>query len=236
MRAAAEKVVSVAADAIAARGRFTWALSGGSTPKKLYALLASVPFVGRIEWDRVHFFWGDERCVPPEHPDSNYRMAKDALLSAVHPPSGNVHRMPGEAEPETGAAAYEATLRRVFFDTFGTKGDVPRFDLVLLGMGPDGHTASLFPGAPTLGETRRWVVPTHVQQTIPDRLTMTLPVLNGAAHVAFLVAGADKAERVRDVIERSPGTDLPSQLIRPVRGQVQWLLDAPAAALLRRSS
>lgn len=234
MHAAAEKVVALAAEALAARGRFTWALSGGSTPRKLYSLLATVPYVGRVDWDRVHLFWGDERCVPPNHPESNYRMVRETLLAGIHPPAGNVHRMPGEAEPAAGAATYEATLRRVFFDTFGgpAEGGFPRFDLVLLGMGSDGHTASLFPGTPATSEARRWVVWTEVQQLVPFRLTLTLPVLNAAAHALFLVSGADKAERAREALRADAESSPPAARVRPVRGEVTWFLDAPAAARL----
>jgi 6-phosphogluconolactonase len=240
MHAAAEKIITLAAEAIGARGRFAWALAGGSTPRRLYSLLSSAPYTGRVDWDRVYFFWGDERCVPPDHPDSNYGMARDAFLTAVHPPPNNLHRMPGEAEPSTGAAIYEATLRQVFARTFGgpSPGGFPRFDLVLLGMGNDGHTASLFPGTPALGEAQRWVVSTHVEQPVPFRLTLTLPVLNAAANVLFLVAGADKAERVAEVLAPPVGlvddepSSLPSRRVRPARGQLTWLLDAPAASRL----
>jgi 6-phosphogluconolactonase len=242
MHAAAEKVVTTATTAVAARGRFMWALSGGSTPRGLFSMLARAPYVGRVEWDRVHFFWGDERCVPAEHPDSNYRMARETLLDIVHPPAANVHRMQGELAPPAGAAAYETTLRRVFFDTAASNPEaqnttLPRFDLVLLGMGNDGHTASLFPGEPTLAEKERWVVATHVNQAIPDRMTVTLPVLNAAAHVVFLVAGADKAARLGEIFGANTGAPrLPAQMIRPVRGELQWLLDAPAAAAIPRAT
>lgn len=238
MHAAAEKVIAVATEALAARRRFTWALSGGSTPRRLFSLLSAVPYAGRIDWDRVHFFWGDERCVPPDHPESNYRLANETLLSAIHPPSGNVHRMPGEVEPAAGAARYEALLRRAFFDTFGavTEGGLPRFDLVLLGMGTDGHTASLFPGTPAAAEVHRWVVPTRVEQAVPHRLTLTFPVINAAAHVMFVVSGADKADRVREVLAQQRAVDiepsLPAARIRPVSGELAWLLDAKAAGRL----
>lgn len=238
MHAAAEKIVTVATEALSARKRFTWALSGGSTPHQLFSLLAGVPYAGRIDWDRVHFFWGDERCVPSEHPESNYRMATETLLSAIHPPAGNVHRMPGEAEPSAGAARYEATLRRAFFDTFGavTERGLPRFDLVLLGMGTDGHTASLFPGTAASAETNRWVMPVRVDQPVPHRLTLTFPVINAAAHVLFVVSGADKADSVRETLAQQRATDtepsLPAARVRPVRGQLAWFLDAKAAARL----
>jgi 6-phosphogluconolactonase len=232
MQAAAEQVVTTATAALAARGRFTWALAGGSTPRRLYKLLASPPFVGRIDWDRVHFFWGDERSVPPDHADSNYRMARDTLLDVVHPPPANVHRMPGEEPPSEGAHNYEAVLRRTF-ETLGvwSVDGLPRFDLMLLGMGPDGHTASLFPGFPEVEERGRWVLPVHVDQTIASRMSLSLPVINAAAHVTFLVAGADKAPKVEEVLSsKDDGVLLPAARVRPTDGDVTWLLDAAAAA------
>lgn len=238
MHAAAERIAGLAADAIGARGRFTWALAGGSTPRRLYSLLATPPYAERIAWGSVEFFWGDERSVPPTHPDSNYGMASETLLSAVQAPPEHVHRMPGELAPSAGADAYEATLRGLFARD-PREGAFPRFDLVLLGMGPDGHTASLFPGAPAVEETRRWVVSTRVDQPVPHRLTLTLPVLNAAANVLFLVAGADKAERVAQVLAAPPAglpadsaSSLPSAKVRPVRGELAWFLDSAAAARL----
>jgi 6-phosphogluconolactonase len=227
-RAAADEVIAAAQDAIARRGRFTIALSGGHTPRGLYTTLAAGGDGGsRIAWDHVHLFWGDERHVPPDHPDSNYRMAREALLDRVAVPPANVHRIPAEDPDAARAAArYEEELRR-FFELDGTS--VPRFDLVLLGLGRDGHTASLFPGTAALADTTRLVVAAHVPALGTDRITLTLPVLNHAACALFLVSGPEKAAVVHKVLEEPGATPLPAQRIRPA-GRLVWLLDAAAAA------
>lgn len=236
MREAANLVVESAANSIAARGRFTWTLAGGSTPRSLYALLARPPHVDRISWDSVHFFWGDERCVPPDHAQSNFRMARESLLDTVQPAADHVHRMPGEAEPAAGAEAHERHLRRFFSANGSDPGVPPRMDLVLLGLGPDGHTASLFPGATALRETERWVIATHVDQAVSWRLSLTLPVLNRARHVAFLVVGTEKAGAVRAVLSgRADGDVLPAGRVAPEDGEVSWFLDAAAAAEIGES-
>src|SRR6478672_9426356 len=179
---AAEEFASQATAAVRSRGRFTVALSGGSTPRSLYSLLATK---ASLPWDKIYFFFGDERHVPPDNPESNYRMAKESLLSKVPIPAENIFRVPAEnADANQAAEAYEQTLRR-FFNT--APGSFPRFDLVLLGMGPDGHTASLFPGTAALQENTRWFVSNWVEKFKTDRLTLTLPVLNSAAVVTFLV-------------------------------------------------
>jgi 6-phosphogluconolactonase len=234
MRAAAERIVSCASAAIAARGRFSWVLSGGNTPQRLYMLLATKDYASRIDWARVHFFWGDERCVPPDHPDSNYRMARESLFDVVKPPPENVHRMHGEREPAQAAEAYAAVLR----EFFGLPGGVPpHFDLILLGMGDDGHTASLFPGSAALLEEERWVVANWAEKLGTWRLTFTLPVLNAARRVAFLVAGADKAGRLAQLFSREPGgAPLPAQLVRPASGEAEWCVDAQAGANLGQAS
>lgn len=232
MEAAAERITELAEQSIARHGQFTWVLSGGDTPRPLYKLLASGSFAKRIDWRHVHFFWSDERCVPPDDPESNYLMAKDTLLDAVQPPSGNVHRMHGEEEPDRAAASYERLLRE-FFDA---RGDAPppRFDLVLLGMGADGHTASLFPGTPPLHEKTRWARANQVPGSASWRLTLTPPAINAAAQIVFLVLSAQKADRLAQVFRGTPidGEPLPVQLIRPVRGEVAWMVDADAAAHL----
>lgn len=248
MRAAAERVVDLAEQAVGARGRFDWALAGGSTPAQLYSLLASDEFRPRIDWRRVHFFWGDERCVAPDHAQSNYRMARLSLLDVVGPPAAHVHRLQGELEPALAARAYERELEEHFELSVG--GGFPRFDLILLGMGADGHTASLFGGTAALAETRRWVVDNQVPDLGTVRLTVTLPLLNAAAHVLFLVAGADKAAQLGAVLPaaRSLGTSfaassgaagpeevVPAARVRPSSGELEWLLDASAGALLPRS-
>jgi 6-phosphogluconolactonase len=227
-RAAAEELVGAAARAVAARGRFTLALSGGSTPRRLYALLADpgAPFRGRIPWDRTHVFFGDERSVPPDHPDSNYRMARGALLD--HIAAASVHRIRGE---EPGAAdAYEAELRRFFRIPAG--GAPPRLDLVLLGLGPDGHTASLFPGTPAVDETSRWTASPFVPRLGTRRVTLTLPVLDRAREVLFLVSGGEKAPALARVLAAAPGAAaLPAALVRPAGGAV-WIVDEAAANAL----
>jgi len=216
-RAGAERFVRCARQAVAARGRFAVALSGGSTPRALHRILAAEPLRSQVPWDRVEVFWGDERCVPPDHPDSNYRMARETLLDAVPIPPARVHRMAGEDPDHTAAAAaYEAELARVLGGTPG--GAPPVFDLIFLGMGPDGHTASLFPGTAALAERTRWVVANHVPKFaggMADRITFTYPLLNRAAQVVFLVAGADKAATLREVLEGPADPErLPSQAVR----------------------
>jgi 6-phosphogluconolactonase len=226
-QAAADEFVRQANAAIASKGRFTVALAGGSTPKGLYSLLAAK---AALPWDKIYFFFGDERHVPPDNPESNYRMAREALLSKVPIPAQNIFRVPAE-NPDAAQAAqtYEDTLRRFFppAEAF------PRFDLILLGMGPDGHTASLFPGSKALQEKSRWVVSNWVEKFKTDRITLTLPVLNNAAVVMFLAAGEDKTETLKEVLQGTkPGEQFPSKLIRPTNGQLIWLVDQAAAAAL----
>jgi 6-phosphogluconolactonase len=228
-RAAADQFVGLARDAIRARGRFSVVLSGGSTPQALYALLAADEFASRIEWPLVYVFWGDERCVPPDHPDSNYRMAKESLLGAVPLPPENILRMRGETDPSLAADEYEQILR-----TFFQGAKLPRFDLIWLGMGDDGHTASLFPGTPALVERTRWVVENYVEARQSWRITLTTVAINAAETIIFLVSGASKAERFREVLKGpyQPHV-LPSQLVKPLDGQLFWMVDRAAAALLQ---
>ncbi len=233
-RAGAEGFVRCAREAVAARGRFVVALSGGSTPRALHRLLAAEPLRGQVPWERTEVFWGDERCVPPDHPDSNYRMARETLLDAVPIPPARVHRMAGEhPDPAAAAAAYEAEVARVLGGTPGAP--PPVFDLIFLGMGPDGHTASLFPGTAALAERTRWVVANHVPTApggVAHRLTVTYPLLNRAARVIFLVAGPDKAAALRDVLEGPLDPQrLPAQAVRPATGDLVWLVDRAAVAL-----
>jgi 6-phosphogluconolactonase len=231
VRAAAEHFVAIAGQAIGARGRCLIALSGGSTPKPLYELLAAPPYATRVDWGRVHLFWGDERCVPPDQPESNYRMTREALLDRTPIPSDNVHRIHGEREPDAAADEYERLLRK-FFPAADGAAPARSFDLELLGFGHDGHTASIFPGSAAVDETRRWAMAVQAQQ--PPRVwrvTLTIPVLNAAANVTFLVAGADKAARLRDLL-RAGAPPLPAQLIRPTAGRVRWMIDAAAATAL----
>jgi 6-phosphogluconolactonase len=232
-RAGAAEFVRQAGEAVQARGLFTVALSGGSTPKGLYGLLASDPtWRGRVPWDNMHVFWGDERHVAPDHPDSNYRMANEALLSVVPIPPAHVHRIKSEyPDARQVADDYEQELR-AFFQV--SAGQLPRFDVVFLGLGPEGHTASLFPGTQALHETRRLVVSTWVGKFFTDRITLTPPVLNNAAGVIFLVSGEDKALALKAVLEgHDEPEQLPAQLIRPAHGRLLWLVDRAAASLLQ---
>jgi 6-phosphogluconolactonase len=219
-RLAAGRFTDLASTAIAERGRFVVALSGGSTPRPVYTLLAEGLFVSRLDWKRVHVFWGDERCVPPDHPDSNYRMAYRALLEHVAIAPENVHRIPGELPPEEAAAVYRMELAEVL-------GEDGRFDLILLGMGTDGHTASLFPGTRAVGERERDVVAAWVERLSAWRVTLTLPMINAARHVMFLVSGAAKAPVLARI---HAGEALPAGFVRPQDGQLTWLVDRDAAA------
>ena len=232
---AAESVVESAAAAIRERGRFTIALCGGGTPRPAYELLASPAFASRIDWPSVHVFWGDERCVPPSDPMSNFRMADEALLQRVPIPRPNVHRMLGEDDPSVAAASYELLLRQ-FFPPGPSDTSEESFDLVLLGLGTNGHTASLFPGRPVLHERRHWTAPDFVEEIAAWRITLTVPILNAARAVSFLVFGIEKADVLRRVLQGpSQPDDLPAQLIQP-HGQFTWLVDAAAASLLATSS
>jgi 6-phosphogluconolactonase len=231
-RRAAQHFVEVAAQAAAARGRARIAISGGSTPKVAFALLADAaqPFRAAMPWEKLDLFWVDERCVPPGDPDSNYRMTREAMLDHVPLAPAQIHRMEGELEPEVAASRYESELRT----SFRLEGaEWPRFDLILLGMGPDGHTASLFPHTAALEEMSRLVVANHVQNKDAWRITLTRPVINSGSSVFFLIAGADKAQILHDVLlgPRDPER-LPSQLIAPEGGILTLLLDKAAASLL----
>ncbi len=210
-------------------GHFTVALSGGGTPKRLYSTLATPAYAGQIPWERVHLFWGDERHVGPDDHESNYRMVRESLLNRITIPEENVHRVRAELSDAAEAArTYEADLRGFFALQ---PDDMPRFDLVLLGLGPDGHTASLFPGVDALHDTEHLVAAPWVAKMNSYRLTLTAPALNNAATVAFLVAGGEKAGILHDVLEGpSQPTLFPAQLIAPVNGDLLWLLDEAAAA------
>jgi 6-phosphogluconolactonase len=223
-----------AAAAVSLRGRFTAALSGGRTPVELYTLLAQKPFASQIPWARAHLFWVDERCLPPDHADSNYRMVRERLLDHVPILPENVHRMPGEMDPVEAAARYEEGMRQFFTSSASSEGAFPVFDLVLLGLGGDGHTASLFPGTRAIRESARWVLGHYVDAQKGWRITLTPPVINAARTVAFIVAGAGKAAVLKDVLEGPFRPDfLPAQLIRPDSGELLWMLDGDAAALLK---
>ncbi len=229
---AASRFADVARQAVANQGQFNVCLSGGTTPRETYALLASEPLRDEVPWPRVYIFWGDERCIPLDHPDNHYRMASDILLSKVPLPAQNVHRMRGEtSDPEEAASEYEALLRS-FFGL--TAEDVPRFDLILLGMGADGHMASLFPGTGALVETQRLVVSNYVPKLGATRLTFTVRVLSHAHRIMFLVAGDSKADAVWTVLQGDDDQPkLPAQLVRPEKGTVLWLVDKAAGSRLR---
>jgi 6-phosphogluconolactonase len=233
---AAAFIVESGRQALAARGRFTLALSGGNTPKPVYERLARPGYRDRLDWGRVQIFFGDERCVPPDDPQSNYFMARTALLDKVPLPTENIHRLRGEAEPERAAAAYAEDLARTLGGEAGAGKPPPEgFDLILLGVGDDGHTASLFPGSAAVTEKKRWVMAHYVEIVGLWRLTLTPVVINAARQAAFLVSGAGKAEVVHRVLAGPYQPEvLPAQVIRPHGGELRWLMDAPAAAKLRQ--
>jgi 6-phosphogluconolactonase len=222
----------ISTQAISTNNRFTIALSGGSTPNRLYELMAdpNAEYRKQLPWQRMHFFWSDERPVGPDDSESNYRMANEAMLSRVVVPEENVHRISGEKSSAQDAAdAYESELRS-FFELANDK--LPRLDLILLGMGADGHTASIFPGSEVLQEKRRLVGAPWVEKLHTYRITMTLPVLNNAAAVLFLVSGEDKAAIINEVINGEPGR-FPAQSIFPSNGSLSWLLDKAAGSKLQ---
>lgn len=229
----AERLAALAKEAVRANGRFTLSLAGGSTPRTLYRLLSSGKYCRQIPWDKVHLFWGDERCVAPDHPDSNYRMVNETLLSAIDIPAENVHRIKGELG-EGAAADYEKTLKM----NFNTDGPgFPSFDLILLGMGDDGHTASLFPGTPEVSNEKGWVSKVFVKRLKSMRISLTPPVINSAAEIMLLVSGEGKAPALKEVLEGDfdPGR-YPAQILRKARGNVTWLVDEAAGMLLPESA
>ena len=226
---AADLLLWLAERAISARGRFLIALSGGSTPRTLYETLTASD-TRAVEWSKVLFFFGDERCVPPSHSESNYHTAQTSLFLPLQIPDSHIYRMKGEEEPRAAAADYESVMRRVFS---AAEDPWPRFDLILLGLGDDGHTASLFPGTEALAERKKWVVPGVAPSGVRDRLTVTLDVINRADVILFLVAGPGKASIVREVLGTPESTErYPASLVQPVTGRLLWFLDAAAASAL----
>ena len=227
--AAAELFALEARQVVQAHGRFTVALAGGSTPSRTYELLAQEPFREQVPWQHTHIFWGDERCVPADDPRNNARMARQTLLDHVPIPSSHVHPMICTSSPQTAAKEYEALLRGFFV------GGSPRFDLVVLGLGENGHTASLFPGTSVLEDQQHWVAEVHVTEEGLNRLTLTAAAINQAALVVFLVSGAGKAHILRKVLKeaQAPGS-IPARLIKPVDGGLLWLVDRDAARQLRQ--
>lgn len=210
-------------------GPFRVALSGGNTPRALFAALAdeAAPFRARVPWDRLQLFWSDERCVPPTDKESNFKTANDALLTRVPVRREQVHRIPAELpDHEEAARIYEETLKSEF-------GGSPIFDLIYLGMGPDGHTASLFPGTPAVSEKKRLVISNSIEEKKSSRVTFTLPLINAAKSVHFLVAGPDKADTARKVLNEAPSAASPASLVSPAHGNAVWFLDESAARRLK---
>ncbi len=244
-RAAAEQFVSVSTACVREQGRCTIALAGGATPNGLYALLATKPFRSRVPWSELHVFWGDERCVPPEDPRSNYRAAYELLLSHVPIPASHVHRMQGEIDPWEAAHAYETELRAHFGTPSGAARFTAdaRFDLVLLGLGTDGHTASLFPDGDAQREQQRWVTAAYARSADMWRVTLTPAIINAAARIQFLVAGEEKREIVREILTRETHAHAgsiaaddaahvhryPAERIAPLEGDLRWMIDNAAA-------
>ena len=221
-RGAADHIASLAASAVENRNRCRLVLSGGETPRRAYTMLASPEFAERVDWRRIEVFWGDERCVPPDDARSNYRMARETLLDRLPIPAVNIHRIRGEAAPAVAAEEYERLVRGV------------ALDLVLLGLGPDGHTASLFPGQAAVRESAAWVRAEYVSALGTWRVTLTPPAINSARAVSFLVSGAEKAATLEQVLEGSLAPDrLPARAIHPSSGHMTWLVDAAAASRLR---
>lgn len=226
--AAVKEIVACAGSAIQTHGQFSIALSGGNTPRNVYSLLAD-QHRDSLPWNKIHIFFGDERHVPPDHPDSNYRMTRESLLSKVPIPAENTHRILAELPEQQAAGKYQSELK-AFFRL--SDGEWPRFDLILLGVGDEGHTASLFPGSTALLEKSRLVVANWVEKFKTWRITFTYPTLNHAAEVLFLVSGASKAEILRDIFDPRKANTFPAQGVKPVSGKLLWLADRAAASLL----
>ncbi len=234
----ARRFADLAGRAIAESGRFTVALSGGSTPRTIHQILAGPPYGDRIDWSKVYIFFGDERCVPPDDAESNYRMAKETLLSQGSIPPDHVYRMRGELDPNQAAAEYAGELQK-FFELKEGHGpspeNFPRLDLIFLGMGPDGHTASLFPETAALQERSKPVTANHVPKLNTDRLTLTAPSINRAANIIFLITGDSKAAALKEVLEGEYQPQIyPSQLIQPGQGKLTFLVDEAASAKLTK--
>lgn len=230
--AAAERFAALATKAVEDRDVFAVALSGGSTPKVLYRLMASdAALRAKIPWSKIHFFFGDERHVPPDHPDSNFRMANEAMFQSLPAGQLNIHRVPAElANARQAAAQYEKDLKEFFEPRRLLHDGFPRFDLIFLGMGPDGHTASLFPNSAGLQETSRWIIANWISKFESNRITVTFPVLDSAAEVILFVSGPEKASLVAEVLQPDGAQQYPVQRVRPRYGIKRWMLDSSAAA------
>ncbi len=226
---AASVFVSASRNSIEIKKRFAVAISGGSTPRRLYTLLGSEAYRHQVDWQYVHFFWADERCVPKEDEANNFKTAFDTLLSKVGLPDKNIHRIKGEETPDKAARDYEEEIKRFFGES-----EKPRFDLIILGMGEDGHTASLFPGSKSIEETVRLAIPVYLGEPRKDRITLTLPVLNNADQILFLAAGSSKATVLSEILgDGKKKRGFPAGLIRPTHGNMTWLIDQEAARKLR---
>ncbi|MFN0158368.1 MAG: 6-phosphogluconolactonase [Bacteroidota bacterium] len=227
-RGTAEEIVRIAIEAQRRSGRVALALSGGSTPRGVFELLGSRAFSAKVNWSHVHLFWADERCVPPDLPESNFRMVQETLLTKIDIPERNIHRMKGELPIEKAAVQYEKELKAHFPVE---KGEWPRFDLIMLGLGEDGHTASLFPGTDGINESGLWVTSVFVERLQSHRLTLTFPVINSARSVMFLVSGSAKARILKEVVE-GERMMYPAQRVRPANGTLIWMCDYEATRLL----
>jgi len=229
--ATTECIADCMEQAIQKNGLCNMALSGGKTPGGIFSLLASNPYRDRLDWSRLYLFWGDERMVPPEHQDSNFRLVQETLLDHIKIPDENVHRMRGEIAPEEAAAEYIELLHDHF------KGDLPCFDLMLLGLGEDGHTASLFPETDAVEESKKHAVAVFVPKLDAWRVTLTLPVLNAARKILFLVSGKSKSEMVQRIISnKQPAKEIPATMVNPQNGELHWMLDSDAMVLINKSA
>ena len=229
--ATTERVINEIGQAIQERGLCNMALAGGNTPREIYSMLAESTYRDRVDWNRLHLFWGDERMVPPEHEDSNFRMVKETLLDHVRIPDGNVHRIRGEIVPEQAAQEYAELLHNHF------KSDSPRFDIILLGIGEDGHTASLFPGTDAVEECKLYTVAVFVPRLDTWRVTLTFPVLNAAREVLFLASGRSKSDIVQRIISiKQPAKEFPASMVNPENGTLHWMLDSEAMVLINKNA
>ena len=229
--ATTERVINEIGQAIQERGLCNMALAGGNTPREIYSTLADDPYRDRVDWDRLHLFWGDERMVPPEHEDSNFRMVKETLLDHVRIPDGNVHRIRGEVAPEQAAQEYAELLHNHF------KPDSLCFDIILLGIGEDGHIASLFPGTEAVEECKLYTVAVFVPRLDTWRVTLTFPVLNAAKDILFLAAGKSKSEIVQRIISiKEPAKEFPASMVNPENGTLHWMLDSEAMVLINKNA
>jgi len=226
---AAEIFLNLSQSSLPSKERLAVALSGGSTPRRFYRLLGSDPYRNQVEWHRIHFFWVDERCVPKEYEESNFKTVYDPLLSRVPVPEENIHRIRGEEGPEEAAREYDDAIKAFFGGT-----EIPVFDLIILGMGEDGHTASLFPGSEALREKKRLAVPVYKGGQEIHRVTLTFPVLNNASQVLFLVSGRSKSKVLAEIFEGGDNRNrYPAGLVAPAHGKITWLIDREAAEKLR---